>query len=287
MPEIPEEWKRPSGMRKFGFWAPLACLILTGVLHTLFPDWAETPRDKYIEPTPHWKLTLWGAAGLAAIALFVFFKNNRWREVLFLLASYAAFGCLIAVYIASPRSKRIVLLAVTAIAAAAWGAFTGLRRLLGERDTRNRVNAALDLLAKGRMRAALTELNRAIKHDDSNGAAWLTRGLVLADTGHDAQAIADLTKADSLDDGFLFAVHMRGILHGRQGRYKEAVADFTEALERGPHDSDICLHRAEALIALGKYQQAWDDAVSANELKDPSTFDLVLKLRQVAPELEP
>ena len=130
VPELPEEWKRPSGMRKFGFWVPLACLILAGMLHLLFPYWHEEPESKYLEPTPYWEFCLFGAGSFAGIAWFVFVRNKRWLDVLFLFVSHAAFGCLTVAYLAMPRPGRIVLVGVAAAAAASWGAITGMRRLL-------------------------------------------------------------------------------------------------------------------------------------------------------------
>jgi hypothetical protein len=130
VPEAPEEWKRPSGLRKFGFWAPLACLIVAGILHLFFAHWHEAPASKYLEPTPYWGFCLWGAGSFAGIALLVFLSNRRWPETLSLLASYAAFGCLIAAYLVMPRPGRIVLVGLAAASALSWGAITGLRRLL-------------------------------------------------------------------------------------------------------------------------------------------------------------
>jgi hypothetical protein len=130
VPEAPEEWRRPSGMRKFGFWAPLACLIVAGILHLFFPHWQKEPESRYLEPTPYWELCLWGAGSFAGLAWLVFLSNRRWLDLLFLVASYAGFGCLAAAYLAMPRPGRIVLVGLAAASASSWGAFTGLRRLL-------------------------------------------------------------------------------------------------------------------------------------------------------------
>ena len=144
VPELPEEWKRPSGMRKFGFWAPLAMLILAGILRLFFPQWAEPPEHKYLEPRPHWVLLLFAAGTFAGIAWFVFVINKRRRDVLFLLVAHVAFGCLVAAYIALPRWGRIALVGIAAAAAGSWGAITGIRRFLVCVRTRQHRRMALD-----------------------------------------------------------------------------------------------------------------------------------------------
>ncbi|MBN1917987.1 MAG: tetratricopeptide repeat protein [Verrucomicrobia bacterium] len=285
-PELPEEWSWPSGMRKFGFWAPLGCLIAAGFLYLFFPDWAEAPRHKYLNPSPYWDMLLWGAGGSAGIALFVFLQNKRWLDVLYLLFSYVGFGLWIAAYVVAPRGGRIALVLTGALAVSGWGVFTGTRRLRRTRDARARVNTASELLRQGQTRKALALLDVAVRNDERNALGWLTRGLVLAQTGRDEEAIANLTSAIELEPHLLLALKTRGVLHAREGRHQAAAADFSSALIEHPDDGDLYVHRAEAFIALEAYDRAWGDAKRADKRGHPEAPHLLQKLRHLAPGYE-
>ncbi len=277
-------------MRKFGFWGPLGCLILAGILHLFFPDWAEPPESKYGDPTPYWCFCLCGAGVCAGIAWLVFWINKRWLDVLFLLVSHAAFGCLIGAYVAVARWGRIVLVGVAAAGAASWGTVTGMRRLLAPlraKRAQQHLDAAIGFLGVAFHERALSQVDNAVKQDPENSLACLTRGLILADMERSDEAIADLTRAVELDPDLAFALEMRGILYGRQGRYADAVVDFTAAIDCVPKDGSLYEYRAEAFAWSGFYAQAWDDVAQAHALGHPLGERLISKLLREAPELEP
>jgi tetratricopeptide (TPR) repeat protein len=286
-PEPPEEWYRPSGMRKFGFWGPLGCLIIAGLLHLFLPQWQEEPQYKYDEPSPYWEFALVAVATNAGIALFVFVKNNRWLDVLYLLVSYAAFGCLIAAYVLMPRAGRIALAVTGAAAASGWGVFTGIRRLRRTRDARDRVTTALEMLKHGHTRKALAHLDVAVREDERNALAWLARGTALGNVGRDDEAIADLTNAIDLEPGSLLALRSRGILYAAQGRCDEAITDFSRAIAEHPDESSLYILRGGACIDRGAYDRAWADAKRAERLRDPNARHLLQKLRFLPPGHNP
>jgi tetratricopeptide (TPR) repeat protein len=90
-----------------------------------------------------------------------------------------------------------------------------------------------------------------------------------------AKAEAALREALKLRPGFVTAIDNLGIVHAQSGRYEAALELYDLAIGRDPSVAVIHMHRAEALLGLERYEEAWASCERAIRLApgDPSGYN--------------
>ena len=95
------------------------------------------------------------------------------------------------------------------------------------------INRAKAWLLKGDAGRALSDLDLAIKLDESDAEAWMTRGVIRANEQDYARALADFEKAIKLNPRLAEVWHNRAVTLLRLERLPEAEADFARFRELG------------------------------------------------------
>jgi eukaryotic-like serine/threonine-protein kinase len=120
---------------------------------------------------------------------------------------------------------------------------------------------------------ALVEANRAIAWDPLSTRAYLVRARIRRRAGDLKGAWADVEQAIGVDPADPALLTLRGALETQSGKPAAGLADFDRALRRGAEGSVRRL-RAQALMALGREQQALDDwsRAIAYDPEDPRAY---------------
>ena len=119
----------------------------------------------------------------------------------------------------------------------------------------------------GSLEDALDAYERARALRPDWDVVWVRRGVALAQLGRDEAADA-FTKAIALDGSFrLSALVNLAALRGRQGRRREASAIYGQALETSPTVGWHHIDRAQALLALGRPEEALASVAAADRLQ--------------------
>lgn len=157
----------------------------------------------------------------------------------------------------------------------------------GFADVHNKAGLCLAML--GDPEAALEEFEEALRISETYAEAHLNRAIVLQGLGHFAEARRHLRRADELDHGdseeFPSDVgHRIAIAHAKLGDLylvadhpEEAAAEYRKALAVRTRFLDIRSKYAEALMGMGR----WEDAQEQLELilnKNPTFTSARLRL---------
>lgn len=132
-------------------------------------------------------------------------------------------------------------------------------------------------IAAGDPREAFEDFQRAIVLDQRNHAAFLNRGVTLAQYGQSEHAHRDFCTAISLQPSDASAYHNRAELRIQQGNFAGAAADFTAALEHGQPDATLYAGRGYAYANQGDAKNAARDYTEALRLAPGNCETLVLR----------
>lgn len=128
-----------------------------------------------------------------------------------------------------------------------------------------RVRLGEALGAAGRYKAAIEQLNAALKIDPEHTGAYLDLGVIATLTGNDDEAVKYFEKVIEITDKAQFqnvderrenAYYNLGMVALRQERYEDAVANFKAALRIRKDASDTYYHLAKALHGLDDVEAA-------------------------------
>jgi tetratricopeptide (TPR) repeat protein len=108
-------------------------------------------------------------------------------------------------------------------------------------------------------RAALQDLNAAVKIDPKSGQAWVARGTYYLSKTDYSAAMEDFNTAVKLSPKDPVGYDNRGIGFISMGKPEAAIADFTRAIALDPHDMSAYSNRATAGLATGKLEQVIAD----------------------------
>ncbi|MEU5893867.1 tetratricopeptide repeat protein [Streptomyces sp. NPDC047461] len=117
--------------------------------------------------------------------------------------------------------------------------------------------AILRILGHGM--AALADFDRAVELDPGYGTAYTGRGATLGNLGRYPEALRDLNRAVELSPLHAWSFSRRCWVHTKLGAYELALADANHALALEPGATNTLIHRAEALHALGRFEEARTD----------------------------
>jgi tetratricopeptide (TPR) repeat protein len=136
-------------------------------------------------------------------------------------------------------------------------------------DVHNKAGLCLAML--GRLEEALTHFDAAVDRNASYAEAHLNRAIVLNDLGRHEEAAAAFTKAGDLDrrDSPVFPSEVGNriaVTHAQLGDLylvanhpERAMTHYKTALEIRPRFMDIRSKYAEALLELGRLEDAQDE----------------------------
>jgi tetratricopeptide (TPR) repeat protein len=136
------------------------------------------------------------------------------------------------------------------------------------------LNRGKCLVMLNRPQEAIPDLNRSLELEPKSHEAYFFRALALEKTGSPDKALPDYSSALQLNPRYAEAMYSRGTLHYNAGRFNEAIADYSAALSiaSAQMQPTILNNRANALIQLGKLDDALNDANQALSLNPNYTF---------------
>ena len=115
------------------------------------------------------------------------------------------------------------------------------------------------------LKAALDDLDVALRIDPSQPEFLVTRSSILAWLGRPDPALADLDSALQLDPGCLHALTNRGLAYSDRGDWARALVDFDAALRLSPDDFGLHGFRAAVRRRLGDEVGAKADEAKAQQ----------------------
>ena len=104
-------------------------------------------------------------------------------------------------------------------------------------------------IMKDDLKAAMKDLDEALKIDDSDLAALLMRSRLHAAEGNDDQAKADVEKALRLRPDLPQAILLRSMIAAQKQRFAEAIADIQVLLQTDPTNAEYRLQLATYYVA--------------------------------------
>ncbi len=110
------------------------------------------------------------------------------------------------------------------------------------------------------------ELLRSLSAREIAGHLVNNYGYVLLETGELAAAQREFQRALSLYPGLVEAQINAGVLAARRQQFAAALRQFELALKRWPGDTGLRLNRTQALLKLGRLDDAIEELISLNRL---------------------
>ncbi len=126
------------------------------------------------------------------------------------------------------------------------------------------MNRGIAFCIAGKFDSAMTDFNTVLKMDSTNSKAYGNRGNLYDMWGKYDSALADYNHAVKFDPGYKDVYGNRGRSYLHKGMLDEAIKDLTTAIELNPDNAENYALRSDANNAKENYQQALDDALSAN-----------------------
>ncbi len=118
-------------------------------------------------------------------------------------------------------------------------------------------NRGAALAALGRAAEALKSHDHAIALDPGSALIHSNRGAALGLLDRMDEGLESLDRAIALDPGLLQAHTNRGNFLNDLGRHEDALASFERALTCDPQSADAHFGKSQALLADGRFAQAW------------------------------
>lgn len=146
-------------------------------------------------------------------------------------------------------------------------------------------NRGLLQIAQGRYRQAVIDLDRALQADPNYVDAYNNRGFAQMQLARWDRALADFNRALSLDPKGANALANRGVVKQNMGDATGAIVDFTEAMLLEPDNPKYYLHRREAYLIQGEFDQAQADAQKVVVLQE--LFSLKTRIAAAPKSPEP
>ena len=115
-------------------------------------------------------------------------------------------------------------------------------------------------------------MDKAIRLDPQDAAAYLNRGNAYGALGQYERAIEDLDEAIRLDSQLAMAYNNRGRAYKEVGQYERAIEDYDEAVRLNPQYVNAYLNRGNAYGDLGRYERAIEDYDEAVRLAPRSAL---------------
>ena len=112
---------------------------------------------------------------------------------------------------------------------------------------------------KERYTDAISDLNLAIRMDETNPYFYQSRGDCLMKLGHYQDALADFSKALRMLPDFVRALQSRGETYALGNRHAQAVEDFSKVITLSPKFADAYRGRAKSQLSLGEIESARRD----------------------------
>lgn len=118
------------------------------------------------------------------------------------------------------------------------------------------LSEARTFMGEGAYSEALLLLDKTLKKDPKNHAAYNMRGIVRLELGQAELALDDFNYSIALDSTDYRSYYNRGNAHYQRQNFDKAIADYDKALRLEPKVPDIYLNRGNTLVQLENYDQA-------------------------------
>lgn len=128
----------------------------------------------------------------------------------------------------------------------------------GPSDVQALINRAVVNCDLGNYQAALRDLERALKAEESSWA-YLYRGLIQERLGEPKRALENYSRAIRLDPQFVEAYYLRGLLFAKTEEYDKAFQDQSRVLEFDTENARAYTARGVVRAALGENEWALKD----------------------------
>lgn len=106
---------------------------------------------------------------------------------------------------------------------------------------------------------ALTDFNRAIALEPSQGTFFYDRGASFYRRKDYPKAIQDLSRAIDLNRNDILAYRLRGLVYYDQSDFRRAIEDFSQAIQLNPDEAKYFALRGAAHSKVGDYLKAVED----------------------------
>ena len=151
----------------------------------------------------------------------------------------------------------------------------------GSTTYRDALRRAEDLLAAGKLDAAVAEIERFVEGSPATAEAWNDLGVLHRDAGRLQAAHAALTVALTIDPVDRQAAHNMTRVLLEMGRHQEALRALEPTLVRNPRDVDALTLAGD--ISLGLRQNSDASAFYRAALTvEPTNLEVAVKLAEVA-----
>ncbi len=121
------------------------------------------------------------------------------------------------------------------------------------------LRALLHVKAHNDYKAALDDMNRAVKLEPKRVEYYINRALIRYHNDDLRGAMDDYDYVILLDPANTMTYYNRGLLRAQVGERNYAVEDFSQVIKREPHNYHAILNRAILYDELGMYDQAIAD----------------------------
>ncbi|MBF0215474.1 MAG: tetratricopeptide repeat protein [Candidatus Omnitrophica bacterium] len=135
-----------------------------------------------------------------------------------------------------------------------------------EESDRDLVMKGADLARKGRYDEAVNEIDKALKLNSGNPAAYYIRGVACFYQGNTKKALGDFDKAIDLNRKYADAYNGRGLALASAGLADRALEDFNTTLELDPKNASAYMNRAVTYFKKKQYEKSMADVKKAESL---------------------
>jgi len=114
----------------------------------------------------------------------------------------------------------------------------------------------LALFVLGKYDETVTTMNKILEMSPDNVLALYTKGLALSKAQKYDESLEPLEKVLKINPKHDKAIRNLGLIYKNQENYEKAIEYYDKFLEIYPNDADAIKNKAEALVELGKDEQA-------------------------------
>lgn len=151
------------------------------------------------------------------------------------------------------------------------GRYAALAAAASPRTSQDFYQAARDLVAQGKVQAAIPLLEQATRLDPQSVPPWLLLGRCHDGISREKEALACFTVCTAVMPDCMPAFFSRGVIRLRQKDYALARDDFNRVIELDAGNADAFFNRALAEHGLGMTKEALADLDRGLLLKSSST----------------
>jgi len=145
----------------------------------------------------------------------------------------------------------------------------------------------LALFVLGKYDETVTTMNKILEINPDNAAALYTKGMALSKAQKYDESLEQLDKVIKINPEHYKAISNIALIYKNQENYEKAIEYYNKFLEINPNDVDALENKAEALVALGKDDEAqtYFDQVKQSKSNGIREADGIISEEQTKPQI--